>query len=162
MAEPETLGDILARTQVGRPEQKTLRLAIIKGNWRSLVGERLAPHCKATKLSRGCLTVAADGAAWAAEVSMLESDLKKRLGACLGDGVVKKLRVQSRPGGFDAGNRAGIGPRGRGGRPAEGGKDPEQCMPASLLRLEDENLRDALARLLRASSTSEQYEQEDK
>ena len=158
MSEPEKLGDILARSKVGNPKKKKLRLELIKLNWTPLVGERIGKHSRPTRLSKGTLTTTADGAAWAAELSMKSGEVIRGIEKLLGEAAVKMIKVQSRkPEGEDAGETSSGG---------EGLEDGEEVVVIDgkimqeLSRLSDEEVRKALLRLLRAGKASKQYNQD--
>ncbi|HEY5527081.1 MAG TPA: DUF721 domain-containing protein [Candidatus Anoxymicrobiaceae bacterium] len=151
MPEPESLGSIIARGKVPGPKKRKHRLELLAVNWEHIVGDRMAAHSAPTRLTRGTLTVAADSPAWAAELSMATQSLLVRIRAIMGDDIVKKVRVQSRAKGSAAEAAAA---RGEGtGRPEKnveiGGRIGDD-----LGALEDEEVRAALERLVRASKSS--------
>ena len=146
--EPERVGDIIARSAAVDPRKKRLRLELLRNNWPSIAGERMADHSRPTRLSRGTLTVAADGASWAEELSAVSFELLKNIEKVLGRGSVRKLRVQARAG------RREPPPAGVAGQ-----KEAEEVnvggeLGEALGNLDDAEVREALARMLRASITS--------
>jgi len=150
LAEPERVGDIIAGRRAVAPRKKKLRLELLRNNWPSLAGERLAGHCRPTRLSRGTLTVAANGASWAEEVSAASFELQSNIKKLLGEGTVAKVRVQA---------RAVI----RGPAPAvvEDTDGAEEITLGGKLGeaiggLGDSEVREALGRMVRASRASEQ------
>jgi hypothetical protein len=156
---PEAIGDIIARKPVGARSNRVVGLELVRRNWKAIVGERLQRHSLATRISRGSMTVAADGAAWAAELSMIDGELKKKVNIILGDGTIRKVRVQSRPravaadrGSPDERPEAGAGP-------FSGGLEADEDISAGLGAVGDEDTREALARLLKATKASDQYKQ---
>jgi hypothetical protein len=155
LPEPESLGSIIARGKVPGPKKKKHRLDLLAVNWEHIVGERMAAHSAPTRLIRGTLTVAADSPAWAAELSMATQGLLVRIRAIMGDDIVKKVRVQSR----EKGEAAGAGaeaPKGDGTTGEIGGRIGED-----IGALEDEDMRVALERLVRASKSSKQSDRGD-
>lgn len=156
MAEPESLGSIIARGKVPGPKKKRHRLEILAVNWTHIVGERMAEHSAPTRLARGALTVAADSPAWAAELSMSTETLLRRIREIMGDEAVRKVRVQSRDkGGPEAMLAPGAGlPDDAGGLLEIDGETAEE-----IAALDDREMGLALARLVRASKTSKQSEQ---
>lgn len=154
MPEPESLGSIIARGKVPGPKKKKHRLDLLAVNWEHIVGERMAAHSAPTRLIRGTLTVAADSPAWAAELSMATQSLLVRIRAIMGDDIVKKVRVQSREKGSAAGD----------GRvaPAMAEKEAEigGRIGDDIGALEDEDIRVALERLVRASKSSKQSDRD--
>ena len=102
--------------------------------------------------------MSADSPAWAAELSMATDSLMRRIGTLMGDQSVRRVKVRSRgtaPAAEDesAANRA----------VEEGGESLEVNgkLGEDIRSLEDEEMRKALSRLARASSTSRQSEQKD-
>lgn len=65
--------------------------------WEELVGPTLATHSRPLRLSSGTLTVAVDQPAWATEVRWFEADLRARVEAAMGPGVVERLTVTVKP-----------------------------------------------------------------
>jgi predicted nucleic acid-binding Zn ribbon protein len=64
------------------------------GRWAEVVGPDLAAHTRPEAFEDGELVVAADSAAWATQVRLLAPQLLRRLGAELGAGTVRRVRVQ--------------------------------------------------------------------
>jgi hypothetical protein len=77
-------------------------MGTVFGEWDRIVGPDLAAHTKPQAFDDGELVVAADSPAWATQVRLLAPDLLRRLGAELGHGVVRKVRVAG-PGGGGTG-----------------------------------------------------------
>ena len=73
-------------------------MGTVFGEWPRVVGPELAAHTKPQAFDDGELLVAADSTAWATQVRLLAPDLLRRLGAELGHGVVRRVRVTG-PGG---------------------------------------------------------------
>ena len=65
--------------------------------WPEVVGDHLAAHCRPVSLRHGVLTIAAAEAAWGAQLTWLEADLKRRLDDVLGPGAVSRVAVRVRP-----------------------------------------------------------------
>jgi hypothetical protein len=150
--EPESLGSIIARGRVPGPKKKKQKLSLIASNWEHLAGTRLASHSRPTRLSRGTLIVAADSPAWAAELTMSTDRLLSAARNLTGDQAVKKIRIQSR----QTVDRAaeGVATPGEGGDRAEQGADLP--MGKDIQAVGDENVRNALARMVRASKAGKQ------
>lgn len=64
------------------------------GKWAGLVGADVAEHTRPVQLTDGELTVQADSTAWATQLRLLQRQLLAKIAAGVGDGVVKRLRVQ--------------------------------------------------------------------
>ena len=157
MSNPESVGSIISAGSVRGKKRGRHSLELLVANWSHLAGERLALHSKPTRLARGVLTVAADSPAWAAELSVESERLLRRIVAIVGQGTVKKVKVQSR-GKREKG--AGLGAPGAGECPEEArieGKIGEDIMA-----LEDTEMRLALAKLARAIKPGNQGKQADR
>lgn len=147
MAELERVGDIIARKATVDPRKRRLRLELLRNSWTSLAGERLAEHSRPTRLYRGTLIVAADGASWAAEFSAMSGMILKGIEKVLGRGAVRKVRVSARGGP----ERAEPGPVEDVGWGEVKGEHLEGEIGEALSTLEDEEVRKALGRMVRAS-----------
>jgi hypothetical protein len=148
----------MSRGRVQGPKRKKHRLDLLVVNWSHIVGERLAAHSAPTRLIRGTLTVAADSPAWAAELSMATDSLLRKIGGLMGDQAVRRVRVQSReraPEGDQENADAGAAGEGRESLEVSG------KLSEDIGALEDEDMRKALARLVRASSTTRQSEHKE-
>lgn len=151
MSKPESIGEIISRRKIGDLRKKKLRLELIKMNWSYIAGETLAERSAPTRLSRGTLTVAADGASWANELSVATRDILRRTERILGEGALRKVKVQS---------RGGLSPQLK-----EKERTHEETVEwevelgdevdEGIERLEDTEMREALTRLLKASKSGE-------
>lgn len=156
MSDPESLGKIIARAPGPTPRKKRHRLDLIAVNWDYIVGPDLRGHSRPTRLSRGTLTVAAEGASWASELSMRAADVSRRIRDVVGDSSVRTVRVQA---------RSGIGFHSCVGGEREAGEDEGEVAPlgkevtGGLQEIQEERLRGALERMLRASISSRQSRQ---
>jgi hypothetical protein len=146
--EPEKVGDIIARSAAVDPRKRRLRLALLRNNWPSLAGERIAEHSRPSRLSRGTLTVAADGASWAEELSAVSFELLKNIEKVLGGGYVRKVRILARAGRWEL---ASDGTASRGEKKEV---NVEGELGEALEGLKDAEVREALGGMLRASMRS--------
>ena len=64
--------------------------------WRAVVGPAISRVTKVTLVADGTLQVVAE-ARWAREVERSSSVIQQRLAAALGPGIVKRIRVASKP-----------------------------------------------------------------
>jgi hypothetical protein len=73
--------------------------ALVKllADWPGVVGDQLAAHSWPLALRAGTLTIAADEAAWGAQLGWLEAELLRRLEDSLGPAVVTRIAVRVRP-----------------------------------------------------------------
>jgi hypothetical protein len=72
-------------------------LVDLLNRWPEVVGPALAAHCRPVSLRAGTLTIAADEAAWGAQLGWLEADLRRRLDQAVGAGTVTRIAVRVRP-----------------------------------------------------------------
>jgi hypothetical protein len=72
-------------------------LVELLNRWPEVVGPALAAHCRPLTLRAGTLTIAADEAAWGAQLGWLEADLRRRLDEAVGAGTVTRIAVRVRP-----------------------------------------------------------------
>ncbi|MCB9424510.1 MAG: DUF721 domain-containing protein [Actinobacteria bacterium] len=105
--DPATVADAIVSLVTDRGWQAATSIGKIWGEWASLVGPTLAEHVKPEAFDRntGLLTLRADSTAWATQVRMLSSQLRKRLQGEIPGGIVTDIAVL----GPDVGPR----PRGR-------------------------------------------------
>lgn len=92
--DPQPLGRLAARIAADRGWAGRLAGGQVFGRWASLVGADVAEHTQPVALSDGELTVRADSTAWATQLRLLQRQLLAKIAAGVGDGVVKRLKVQ--------------------------------------------------------------------
>lgn len=92
--DPQPLGRLASRVATDHGWAERLAGGNVFGKWAKLVGEDVAEHAKPIALSDGELTVQADSTAWATQLRLLQRELIKRIAAGVGDGVVKKMKIQ--------------------------------------------------------------------
>jgi predicted nucleic acid-binding Zn ribbon protein len=68
-------------------------MGTVFGEWERIVGAEVAAHTKPEQFNDGELTISTDSSAWATQVRLLAPDLLRRLGAELGHGIVRRVRV---------------------------------------------------------------------
>ena len=64
------------------------------GRWADIVGPEVAAHTTPDSFADGVLAVTADSTAWATQVRLLAPMLVKRLNEEVGDGSVRRVKVQ--------------------------------------------------------------------
>lgn len=108
--DPRPIGEEIERVLRSRGWQQRLVAARLIARWPEVVGQTVASHCRPRRLEDdGTLTVVADSAAWATQLSYLQSTLLERLAMIVGAGVVKQVRVRTGDlRGYGHGSRAGI------------------------------------------------------
>jgi predicted nucleic acid-binding Zn ribbon protein len=92
--DPQPLGRLAARIATDRGWAGRLAGGQVFGRWATLVGADVAEHSTPIQLTDGELTVRADSTAWATQLRLLQRQLLAKIAAGVGDGVVKRLRVQ--------------------------------------------------------------------
>jgi predicted nucleic acid-binding Zn ribbon protein len=92
--DPQPLGRLAARLATDRGWAARLAGGQVFGRWAGLVGAEVAEHTTPVALTNGELTVQADSTAWATQLRLLQRQLLVQIAAGVGDGVVKRLKVQ--------------------------------------------------------------------
>lgn len=69
------------------------------GDWRQLVGDRVAQRCTPASLTHGVLKVWAENPAWARELQYLAPEMIRRVNQGVGTQAVKEVKVVLKPGG---------------------------------------------------------------
>ena len=92
--DPQPLGRLAARLAANRGWAARLAGGQVFGKWAVLVGADVAEHTEPVALSDGELTVRADSTAWATQLRLLQRQVLAKIAAEVGDGVVKRLKVQ--------------------------------------------------------------------
>jgi predicted nucleic acid-binding Zn ribbon protein len=92
--DPQPLGRLAARLAANRGWAARLAGGQVFGKWAALVGTDLAEHTEPVALSEGELTVRTDSTAWATQLRLLQRQVLAKIAAEVGDGVVKRLKVQ--------------------------------------------------------------------
>lgn len=151
MSDPESLGEIMARAPGPTPRKKKHRLDLIAFHWDYIAGPGLGSHSRPTRLSRGTLTVAAEGASWASELSMRAAEVSRRMREVVGDSSVRTVRVQARS---LSGGRACVEGEGEAAEGAGEVAPLGEEVAGGLREIREEKLRGALERMLRASISS--------
>ncbi len=125
--------------------------ARLAGSWREVVGPLLAAKTCPARLKGGVLTVFAVSSAWAQELSLSRTEVLERIGAVLGPGKVREVRVSVGPMQED---ECGAAPREetppQGGDP--GGPAP-QSGPEGIENVADPEMRGILASLSRKAAS---------
>ena len=156
MSEPESLGDVIARGRRPSARKKKQKLDIVALEWKHIAGVRLAAHSAPTGLSRGTLSVAADGPSWASEISIETAVLLQKIAGALGDGSVRKVKVRARFKEGEGGERLAATEAEEVAVRAGGlGED----VARGLESIEGEDVRGALEGMIRASLASNQGKQ---
>lgn len=94
---PRRLGGSLDRISRSLGGPAASALAEIFTRWPDIVGTAVAHHSWPVSLVRGALTIGVDEPGWAAQLTYLEGDIRRRLDEVAGAGVVARVRVTVRP-----------------------------------------------------------------
>jgi predicted nucleic acid-binding Zn ribbon protein len=92
--DPQPLGRLAARLATDRGWAERLAGGHVFGRWATLVGEDVAEHATPVALEAGVLTVQAASTAWATQLRLLQHQLLAKIAAGVGNGVVKRIKVQ--------------------------------------------------------------------
>jgi len=112
--DPQPLGRIASRIATERGWNERLAGGQVFGHWARLVGAEVAEHAQPVALQDGVLTVQAASTAWATQLRLLQRQLLARIAAGVGNGVVKRLKIQGPTGPswrFGPKHVSGRGPR---------------------------------------------------
>ncbi|MFD9891505.1 DciA family protein [Amycolatopsis sp. NPDC059027] len=92
--DPQPLGRLASRLVADSGWAERLSSARVFGQWARLVGENVAEHAQPVSLKDGELTVQASSTAWAMQLRTLQRQLLAKIAAGVGNGVVKRMRIQ--------------------------------------------------------------------
>jgi predicted nucleic acid-binding Zn ribbon protein len=92
--DPQPLGRLASRLISDSGWADRLSSARVFGQWVQLVGEDVAEHAKPVTLKDGELTVQASSTAWATQLRLLQGKLLAKIAKGVGNGVVKRMRIQ--------------------------------------------------------------------
>jgi predicted nucleic acid-binding Zn ribbon protein len=93
--DPQPLGRVASRIAADRGWAERLAGGQVFGKWAVLVGADIAEHATPVSLDDGVLTVQADSTAWATQLRLLQRTLLAKIAAGVGNGVVKRLKIQA-------------------------------------------------------------------
>ncbi|WP_410667367.1 DciA family protein [Amycolatopsis sp. cmx-4-68] len=92
--DPQPLGRLVSRLVSDRGWNESVTTARVFAQWGRLVGEDVAEHAQPVALKDGELTVRASSTAWATQLRLLQGKLLAKIAAGVGNGVVKRMRIQ--------------------------------------------------------------------
>ena len=93
--EPQSFGAAIRDLLAERGWEQQAAVGGVFGNWTQIVGKEVAEHTTPTAFEDGEVVIAADSPAWATQVRMLAPTLVRRLNEELGDGTVRRVKVQA-------------------------------------------------------------------
>jgi predicted nucleic acid-binding Zn ribbon protein len=91
MAQPESLGDILARKLKSLGVAKKLKEVTVSDIWPDVVGETVAAHTEPIRCENGKLLVRVDNPVWRHELIYQKPTFLRRLNGKLGEHVVDDI-----------------------------------------------------------------------
>jgi len=91
--DPATFADAISGLVDERAWTGEVNLGFLFGTWAEVVGEEVASHVKPVSCVDGELVLQTDSTAWAIQVGFLTGDLKARIDAQIGPGIVKSITV---------------------------------------------------------------------
>jgi predicted nucleic acid-binding Zn ribbon protein len=95
--DPKPLGELLSTLVSGRGWEERMRVGRLRDQWASVVGPDVAARSTPVALNGGVLSIRADGAAWATELTLLARSIVDKVDSYLGGGVVREVRVSAGP-----------------------------------------------------------------
>lgn len=91
--DPQLLGSLTNEVAKTRGWSGRVAEGAVFGRWRAVVGDQIAAHAEPTALHDGVLTISAESTAWATQLRMVQAQILAKIGAAVGDGVVKSLKI---------------------------------------------------------------------
>lgn len=91
--EPQALGDVIRGVLGSGPMRSGMALGRLARSWDRVVGEQLAGRSAPKRLERGGLVVSAASSSWAAQVTFLSQEIRRRANGILGSEEVRSVRV---------------------------------------------------------------------
>ena len=95
--DPKPLGELLSTLVSGRGWDERMRFGRLREEWADVVGPDVAARSTPVALNAGILSIKADGAAWATELTLLARSIVDKVDSYLGGGVVREVRVSAGP-----------------------------------------------------------------
>lgn len=146
-AAPTSIGELLVGAQAHVAKMSGAFMTHVE--WREIVGAKIAARSRVGKMSRGVLVIQVASSAWCSELSFLRSDLLARL-ARAGHEVRDLRFVVDRIGSVTESRRSWFAKK-RNDSVPEGDDSLPAELERSLLKIEDPNLRAAIAEAARHS-----------
>jgi predicted nucleic acid-binding Zn ribbon protein len=95
--DPKPLAELLGTLVSGRGWDERMRFGRLREEWSNVVGPDVAARSTPVSLNAGVLSIRADGAAWATELTLLARSIVDKVDSYLGGGVVREVRVSAGP-----------------------------------------------------------------
>jgi predicted nucleic acid-binding Zn ribbon protein len=93
--DPKPVGDLLRTLVAGRGWSEHMVFGRLLEEWATVVGADVAARSTPVGLRAGVLSIRADGAAWATELTLLSRSIVEKVDSYLGGGVVREVRVSA-------------------------------------------------------------------
>ena len=94
-SDPKPVGDLLHALITGRGWKEHMQFGRLLEEWATVVGADVAARSTPVALRAGVLSIRADGAAWATELTLLGRSIVEKVDSYLGGGVVREVRVSA-------------------------------------------------------------------
>ena len=94
-SDPKPVGDLLHTLVTGRGWKEHMQFGRLLEEWATVVGADVAARSTPVALRGGVLSIRADGAAWATELTLLGRSIVEKVDSYLGGGVVREVRVSA-------------------------------------------------------------------
>jgi predicted nucleic acid-binding Zn ribbon protein len=96
-SDPKPVGDLVRTLVDGRGWSEHMVFGRLLEEWAKVVGPDVAARSAPVGLKGGILSIRADGAAWATELTLLGRSIVSKVDSYLGGGVVREVRVTAGP-----------------------------------------------------------------
>lgn len=94
-SDPKPVADLIGTLVARRGWTEHMMFGRLREEWASVVGEHVAARSSPVGLKAGVLSIRADGAAWATELTLLARSIVEKVDSHLGGGVVREVRVSA-------------------------------------------------------------------
>ncbi|MFC4062918.1 DUF721 domain-containing protein [Planomonospora corallina] len=92
--DPQLFGRAIEDLLAYRGWEKPVAVGGVFSRWEEIVGADVAAHARPERFEDGEVLVVVDSTAWATQVRLLARDMVRRLNEELGDGTVRRVKVQ--------------------------------------------------------------------
>jgi predicted nucleic acid-binding Zn ribbon protein len=94
---PAPVGESVDRVLRALGAPPSTALSAVFDDWGGVVGEAIASASHPVSIDAGCLVVAVRDGGWATQLRWMETELLAKVGARIGEGVVRSIEVRVRP-----------------------------------------------------------------
>lgn len=96
-SDPRPVSDLVRALVDRRGWHERMSFGRLRQDWPKVVGEGVAARSEPVSLRDGILSIRADGAAWATELTLLSRSIAEKVDSYLGGGAVREVRVSGGP-----------------------------------------------------------------